>query len=162
MSFHEGDQLTHVDPRGQVHMVDVSEKMATKRRAIAESWVTMSERAFQALAEGHTVKGDVLATVRLGALMGAKATSQLIPLCHPLPIESARCEISLHAPNRVHILMEVTTSGKTGVEMEALTGASTGSLVLYDMLKSLDKSMEIGPTQLLSKEGGKSGRYERE
>lgn len=161
MSFHEGDQLTHVDPRGQVHMVDVSQKAVTSRKASAESWVTMSERAFTALAEGHTVKGDVMATVRLGALMGTKATSSLIPLCHPLPVESARCEITLHAPDRVRIVTEVSTSGKTGVEMEALCGASTGALVLYDMLKSLDKSMEIGPTRLLSKEGGKSGRYER-
>lgn len=162
MSFHEGDQLTHVDPRGQVHMVDVTAKDVTVRKAIAESWVTMSERAFTALADGQTPKGDVMATVRLGALMGCKATSALIPLCHPLPVESARCEVTLHAPDRVRIVMEVSTSGKTGVEMEALTGASTGGLVLYDMLKALDKGMEIGPTRLLRKEGGKSGVYERD
>ncbi len=162
MSFHEGDQLTHVDPRGQVHMVDVTGKDVTVRKAIAESWVTMSDRAFAALADGQTPKGDVMATVRLGALMGSKATSTLIPLCHPLPVESARCEVTLHAPNRVRIVMEVSTSGKTGVEMEALTGASTGSLVLYDMMKALDKGMEIGPTRLLRKEGGKSGVYERD
>jgi cyclic pyranopterin phosphate synthase len=161
LSFHEPDQLTHLDPSGQVHMVDVSEKPVTTRRAVAESWVTMSQRAFEALADGRTLKGDVMATVRIGALMGTKATSSLIPLCHPLPVEWARCEITLHAPDRVRIMMEVSTSGKTGVEMEALTGASTGSLVLYDMLKSLDKSMVIGPTQLLRKEGGKSGPYER-
>ena len=161
MTFHEGDQLTHVDALGQVHMVDVSEKPVTSRRATAESWVTMSERAFTALVEGRTLKGDVMAAVRIGALMGSKQTSNLIPLCHSLPVEWARCEITLHAPDRVRIMMEVTTSGKTGVEMEALTGASTGSLVLYDMLKSLDKGMVIGPTQLLRKEGGKSGPYER-
>lgn len=162
MSFHEGDQLTHVDASGQVHMVDVSAKPVTTRKALAETWVTMSERAFEALVDGRTLKGDVMATVRLGALMGLKQTSNLIPLCHPLPVESARCEIELHAPGRVRIIVEVSTSGKTGVEMEAMTGASTGGLVLYDMLKSLDKGMQIGPTRLLRKEGGKSGLYQRE
>lgn len=157
----EDSSLTHVDERGQVHMVDVSGKSVTARRALAESWVTMSEKAFQALSLAETPKGDVMATVRLGALMGAKATSQLIPLCHLLPIESARCELSLHPPNQVRLLVEVVTTGKTGVEMEALTGASIGSLTLYDMLKALDKSMTIGPTRLLRKDGGKSGSYER-
>lgn len=161
MTFHEGDQLTHVDAAGQVHMVDVSQKSVSSRRALAESWVTMSERAFAALVDGRTLKGDVMATVRIGALMALKQTSNLIPLCHPLPVEWARCEITLHAPDRVRILVEATTSGKTGVEMEALTGASTGSLVLYDMLKALDKAMVIGPTRLLRKEGGKSGVYQR-
>lgn len=162
MSFHEGDQLTHVDAKGQVHMVDVSEKPVTARRALAETWVSMSERAFEALVDGRTLKGDVMATVRLGALMGLKQTAHLIPLCHPLPVEWARCEIELHPPNRVRITVEVSTSGKTGVEMEAMTGASVGGLVLYDMLKSLDKGMVVGPTTLLRKEGGKSGLYHRE
>ncbi len=143
-------------------MVDVSGKTVTVRRALAESTVRMSPEAFQALAEGKTPKGDVLATVRLGALMGVKSTSTLIPLCHPLPVESARCEVILLEPDQVRITVEVSTSGKTGVEMEALVGASTGSLVLYDMLKALDKGMVIGPTQLLKKEGGKSGPYRRE
>jgi cyclic pyranopterin phosphate synthase len=129
---------------------------------VAESWITMSEKAFNALADGRILKGDVMATVRLGALMGTKQTSALIPLCHNIPLEWSRCEINLHAPNRVRLVVEVTASGKTGVEMEALTGASIGSLVLYDMLKSLDKGMAIGPTQLLRKEGGKSGLYQRE
>ena len=154
--------LTHLDEQGHVRMVDVSEKAVTVRRALAESTVSMSAEAFQALAEGKTPKGDVLATVRLGALMGVKSTSTLIPLCHPLPVESARCEVTLLEPNQVRITVEVSTSGKTGVEMEALVGASTGSLVLYDMLKALDKGMVIGPTQLLQKEGGKSGPYRRE
>jgi cyclic pyranopterin phosphate synthase len=162
MTFHEGDQLTHVDTSGKVHMVDVAEKAVTRRRAVAESWITMSEKAFNALADGRILKGDVMATVRLGALMGTKQTSALIPLCHNIPLEWSRCEINLHAPNRVRLVVEVTASGKTGVEMEALTGASIGSLVLYDMLKSLDKGMAIGPTQLLRKEGGKSGLYQRE
>lgn len=155
-------ELTHIDAQGHVRMVDVSTKPVTVRRALAESTVCMSTEAFQALAEGRTPKGDVLATVRLGALMAVKSTSTLIPLCHPLPVESARCEVTLLEPDRVRIAVEVTTSGKTGVEMEALVGASTGSLVLYDMLKALDKGMVIGPTQLLQKEGGKSGPYQRE
>jgi cyclic pyranopterin phosphate synthase len=157
----EASGLTHVDERGQVRMVDVSAKAPSARRALAEAWVSMSPDAFAALADGRTPKGDVLATVRLGAIMGTKATSALIPLCHPLPVESARCEVSLHPPDRVRIEVEVGTSGKTGVEMEALTGASTGALVLYDMLKALDKGMQIGPTRLLQKEGGKSGPYRR-
>ncbi len=154
-------RLTHVDECGNVRMVDVSHKAETARQATAESWVTMSPDAFAALRTGNTPKGDVLATVRLGALMAVKSTSVLIPLCHPLPVESARCDISFFAPDRVRIEVMVGTSGKTGVEMEALTGASTGSLVLYDMLKALDRSMVIGPTQLLKKEGGKSGVYDR-
>lgn len=162
MTFHEGDPLTHVDARGEVRMVDVTAKPVTCRRAVAESWVTMSEAAFQALASGETPKGDVLATVRLGAIMGSKATSDLIPLCHPLPLESSRCDLSWHPPDRIRIRMEVSTSAKTGVEMEAMTGASVGALVLYDMLKALDQSMVIGPTQLVLKEGGKSGPYRRE
>lgn len=154
--------FTHLDEQGHVRMVDVSAKPVSVRRAVAESTVRMSPEAFTALTEGKTPKGDVLATVRLGALMGLKSTSSLIPLCHPLPVESARCEVTLMPPDEVRITVEVTTSGKTGVEMEALVGASTGSLVLYDMLKALDKGMVIGPTQLLRKEGGKSGPYQRE
>jgi cyclic pyranopterin phosphate synthase len=161
LSFHEGDQLTHLDASGQVHMVDVSQKQVTVRRATAECWVHMSERAFEALVDGRTLKGDVMATVRVAALMGLKKTSELIPLCHPLPVEWARCDLSLHEPDRVRITVEVSTSGKTGVEMEAMTGASVGGLVLYDMLKALDKGMVVGPTQLVRKEGGKSGLYQR-
>lgn len=154
--------LTHIDESGNVRMVDVSEKATTTRRAMAESTVTLSPEAFRALAEGNTPKGDVLATVRLAAIMGVKSTSTLIPLCHPLPVESAKCQVALLEPDKVRITVEVATSGKTGVEMEALVGATTGSLALYDMLKALDKGMVIGPTQLLSKTGGKSGSYHRE
>lgn len=156
-----GDPLSHIDERGQARMVDVSLKQATLRRARAESWVEMSLATFLALSKGETPKGDVIAAVRLGAIMACKATSSLIPLCHPLPIDSARCEVVLHPPDRVQIMVEVQTTGRTGVEMEALTGASVGSLILYDMLKALDKELVIGPTQLLEKSGGKSGNYRR-
>lgn len=156
------EQLTHLNEQGQVHVVDVSAKPVTKRTAVAESTVRLSEAAFQALSEGKTPKGDVLATVRIGAIMAAKKTSELIPLCHPLPLESVSCEVELQPPDRVRIEVRASTSAKTGVEMEALTAASVGGLILYDMLKAIDKSMVIGPTRLLRKEGGRSGLFVNE
>ena len=155
------ESLTHVDAQGQVHIVDISTKAVTSRRAVAESWVTMSGQAYEALKGGKTPKGDVLATVRIAAIMAVKKTSELIPLCHPLPMESVSCEIEFRDENQVRIEVVASTSGKTGVEMEALTGAAVASLTLYDMVKALDKSMSIGPTRLLEKDGGKSGSYKR-
>lgn len=142
-------------------MVDISGKERTSRRAVAESWIRMTEATFQALASEQTPKGDVLATVRLAAIMAVKRTSDLIPLCHPLAVEKVGCDIELHPPDRVRVEVECTITGKTGVEMEALTGASVATLTFYDMLKALDKSMEIGPTRLCSKSGGKSGDFDR-
>jgi len=155
-------RLTHLNSKGEVHIVDITDKSVTARRAVAETWVEMSSSAYEALCTGNTPKGDVLASVRLAAIMGLKKTSELIPLCHPLPVESAHCDGAREEPNRVHIRVSVSTSGKTGVEMEALTGVSVAALTLYDMLKALDKSMVIGPTRLVEKHGGKSGSYERE
>lgn len=143
-------------------MVNVAHKALSERRATACARVTMNEQAYQALRDGTTPKGDVLATVRLAAIMGCKKTSELVPLCHPLPVESAKCEVLMPADGTVEIRVTVGTSGKTGVEMEAMTGASVGALTLYDMLKALDKSMVIGPVLLLEKTGGKSGPYKRE
>lgn len=154
--------LTHLNSEGQVHIVDIAGKQVTARRAIAESWVTMSEPAYRALKSGDTPKGDVMATVRLAAIMAVKKTSDLIPLCHPLPVESVSCQIEFCPEYQVRIEVDVAVSGKTGVEMEALTGASVASLALYDMLKALDKSIIIGPTRLLRKEGGKSGTFQKE
>jgi cyclic pyranopterin monophosphate synthase len=151
--------LNHLDGKGEVHIVDISQKRVTSRRATAESWVRISLSTFQALVSERTPKGDVLATVRLAAIMAVKRTSDLIPLCHPLAVENATCDIELHEPDRVRIEVSASISGKTGVEMEALTGASVGALTLYDMLKALDKSMDIGPTRLVHKTGGKSGDY---
>ena len=153
--------LTHLNEKGEVHMVDVSEKSITTRTAVAESWVRMSTKAYQALSSGATPKGDVLATVRLAAVMAVKRTSDLIPLCHPLAVEKVGCEVEMHQPDQVRVEVTVRVSGKTGVEMEALTGASVGALTLYDMLKSLDKGMVIGPTRLRRKTGGKSGDFEQ-
>ena len=154
--------MTHLNEDGHVHIVNISGKESQFRRAIAETWVSMTEACFRALSTGNTPKGDVFATVRLAAIMATKKTSDLIPLCHPLALESVTCEIFLSKPDcRVRIEVSAATTGKTGVEMEALTGASVAALTLYDMLKALDKSMVIGPTQLLSKAGGKSGAYVR-
>ncbi len=154
--------LTHLNEQGQVHVVDVSAKPVSQRKARAETLVEMSAEAYTALVQGTAPKGDVLATVRVGAIMAVKKTSELIPLCHPLPIESVKCEVDLAVANLARIVVEVSTSAKTGVEMEALTGASVGGLILYDMLKAIDKAMVLGPTRLLSKEGGRSGTYRRE
>ena len=157
----QSESLTHVNAQGQVHIVDISAKAVTSRKAVAESWVTMSAQAYEALREGKTPKGDVLATVRIAAIMAVKKTSELIPLCHPLPVESVTCEVEFRKNYQVRIEVAASTSGKTGVEMEALTGASVASLTLYDMIKALDKSMTIGRTRLLRKDGGKSGSYKR-
>jgi cyclic pyranopterin monophosphate synthase len=153
--------LSHLNSRGEVHIVDVTEKKVTSRRAVAESWVQMNTPAYRALCSGETPKGDVLATVRLAAIMAVKKTSELIPLCHPLAVESVSCEIDLKSVNKAHLRVSVSTTQKTGVEMEAMTGASVAALTLYDMLKALDKGMVIGPTQLLEKHGGKSGSFQR-
>ena len=141
--------------------MDISAKQATSRVAVAESWVEMSPETYQALCSGETPKGDVLATGRLASIMACKKTSDLIPLCHPLPLESVKCDIDLSQTSKVRIQVTAATYGKTGVEMEALTGASVAALTLYDMLKALDKEMIIGPTQLLKKRGGKSGDFDR-
>lgn len=154
--------MTHLDHKGEVHIVDISHKSVTSRQAVAESWVQMSPSTLQALLADRTPKGDVLATVRLAAIMAVKKTSELIPLCHPLALENVTCDIEVHPPDRVRIEVTASVSAKTGVEMEALTGASVGALTFYDMLKGLDKSMVIGPTQLVHKSGGKSGDYQRE
>ncbi len=153
------EKLSHLTDKGAAHMVDVSGKADTTRIAIAEALVTMSKTAFDTLHEGAAPKGDVFAAVRLAGIMAVKKTSQLIPLCHPLPISNAKIDISLHAPTEVRILSEVKTTGKTGVEMEALTAVSVAALTLYDMLKSVDKAMIIGPIKLLEKTGGKSGPW---
>ncbi len=151
--------LTHLTDAGAAHMVDVSHKADTTRIALAEARVTMSAAAFNALHEGAAPKGDVFAAVRLAGIMAVKKTAQLIPLCHPLPISNVKVDILMHAPTEVCIQAEVKTTGKTGVEMEALTAVSISALTLYDMLKSVDKGIIIGPIKLLQKTGGKSGTW---
>lgn len=153
--------LTHFDASGQAHMVDVSEKPVTSRVAVAECFVRMRPETLALVEAGDAKKGDVLGVARLAGIMGAKKTADLIPLCHPLPV--TKVAVDLHPdPDLPGVRIEATvkTTGQTGVEMEALTAASTAALTVYDMLKAAEKSMEIGGLRVVLKEGGKSGRYE--
>lgn len=153
--------LTHFDAEGQAHMVDVSDKPVTARVAVAEGFVRMTPETLAAITDGEAKKGDVLGVARLAGIMGAKKTSELIPLCHPLPITKVALELEPIADlPGIRIVATVKTGGQTGVEMEALTAVSTAALTVYDMVKAVDKSMEITGIRLLLKEGGKSGRYE--
>jgi cyclic pyranopterin phosphate synthase len=141
-------------------MVDISEKVATKREAIAVGEVRMSLATLRAIQAGNSPKGDVLGTARLAGIMGAKQTSQLIPLCHPLPLQKIAVELwSDESLPGYHIQATVTINAETGVEMEALTAVSVAALTLYDMAKGLEKSMQIDNIHLVSKTGGKSGDY---
>ncbi|WP_090928626.1 cyclic pyranopterin monophosphate synthase MoaC [Palleronia marisminoris] len=153
--------LTHFDAEGNAHMVDVSDKASTAREAQATGWVKMSAETLEMITEGRAKKGDVAGVARLAGIMGAKRTSDLIPLCHPLPITKVAVDIAPDAdlPGLI-VTATVKTAGQTGVEMEALTAVSTACLTIYDMVKAAQKDMEIGGIRLLFKEGGKSGRYE--
>ncbi len=156
-------KLTHFDEGGQAHMVDVSEKPVTARIAVAEASVRMQPETFDLMQSGGAKKGDVLAVARLAGIMGAKRTADLIPLCHPLPVTKVALELTPDADlPGVRIAATVKTNGQTGVEMEALTAASTAALTVYDMLKAVDRGMEIGGLRVRLKDGGKSGRYEAE
>ncbi|MTH76362.1 cyclic pyranopterin monophosphate synthase MoaC [Paracoccus aestuariivivens] len=151
--------LTHFDAQGQAHMVDVSGKPETAREAMAEGVVIMSPETL-ALAQGGAAKGDVMGVARLAGIMGAKRTSDLIPLCHPLPITKVAVELVAEpALPGIRITATVKTAGKTGVEMEALTAVTTACLTVYDMLKAAQKDMRIEGIRLLSKTGGKSGEF---
>ena len=153
--------LTHFDSQGQAHMVDVSDKAHTDRIAVAEGYVKMAAETLDLITEGRAKKGDVLSVARLAGIMGAKKTSDLIPLCHPLPITKVALELTAD-PVRPGIRVEATvkTSGQTGVEMEALTAVSVACLTVYDMVKAVEKGMVIEDIRLVLKDGGKSGRYE--
>lgn len=155
-------QLTHLNAAGEAHMVDVSNKAVTKRIALATGSITMNEAAFAALVEEKVSKGNVLGIARVAAIQGAKKTSDLIPLCHPLPLTKVNVEFELvEAERKVIAEVEVSTNGVTGVEMEALTATSVALLTVYDMLKAIDKRMEISSIALLRKQGGKSGDFVR-
>ena len=153
--------LTHFDAEGRAHMVDVSDKPATDRIAVAEATVTMQSETLALVTEGRARKGDVLGVARLAGIMAAKRTADLIPLCHPLPLTRAALDLSPDASlPGIRIRATVRTTGVTGVEMEALTAASVAALTVYDMLKAVEKGMVIGGVRLLVKDGGKSGRFE--
>ena len=151
--------LTHFDAQGQAHMVDVSAKPETAREAVAEGLVLMAPETL-ALATGGAAKGDVMGVARLAGIMGAKRTSDLIPLCHPLPIAKISVDLAPDAAlPGIRVTATVRTTGRTGVEMEALTAVSTACLTVYDMLKAAQKDMRIEGIRLLSKTGGKSGAF---
>lgn len=154
-------QFSHVDDQGRVKMVDTTAKDVTSRRATASARVLMSPDTVLALREHRTPKGDPLQTARLAGIMAAKRTSDLIPLCHPLPVTHVDVQASLEE-NGVVLTAEVATNAQTGVEMEALTAVSVAALTVYDMCKALEKGMIISDIRLESKAGGKSGDYQRE
>lgn len=152
--------LTHFDADGHAHMVDVSGKPVTDRIAVAEGQVRMQPATLARIIGGTAAKGDVLGVARLAGIMAAKRTSDLIPLCHPLPLTRVAIDFRTDpALPGVHVRATVRTTGNTGVEMEALAAASVAALTIYDMLKAVEKSMVIDGLRLLLKDGGKSGRY---
>jgi cyclic pyranopterin phosphate synthase len=154
-------ELTHFDETGAAHMVDVSDKPATARTAVARGWISMSPETLALVTGGTATKGDVLGVARLAGIMGAKRTADLIPLCHPLSLAKVSLELTPdETSNRVWIEATVKTTGPTGVEMEALTAVSIAALTVYDMLKAADRAMVIGEVRLVLKDGGKSGRFE--
>ncbi len=157
------DTLTHIDSKGAANMVDVADKAHTTRVAVAESAIKMLPETLELIRSGNAKKGDVLSIARIAGIMAAKRTHELIPLCHPLALTKADITLTLddELPGvRIEALAKVT--GQTGVEMEALTAASVAALTIYDMAKAVDRGMEIGPTRLVSKSGGKSGEWKLE
>jgi cyclic pyranopterin phosphate synthase len=156
-------KLTHVDSSGRARMVDVSQKPVTQREAVAKGVVRMQPATLQLLRQGQAAKGDVLAVAQVAGIMAAKQTSRLIPLCHPLSIDDARIEFRLAEDESVvEITATILSTGKTGVEMEALTAVAVSALTIYDMLKAADRGMRLESIRLVRKRGGKSGTIELE
>ena len=156
------DKLTHLNDRGEAHMVDVGAKNITTREAVAEGRILMQPATLRLILEGGHKKGDVLAVARVAAIMAAKRTAELIPLCHPIALTAVEVDLSAEEqPAAVHCRATVRTAGQTGVEMEALTAAQIALLTIYDMCKALDRGMTITDVRLLSKRGGKSGEWKR-
>jgi len=158
----ERRRLTHVDRSGRPRMVDVSDKAVTARRAVAEAAVTVSPETMSLVIDGGGPKGDVLGVAELAGVMGGKRTSELIPLCHPLPLTDLVVAVT---PDRgagvLRVRAEAATTAQTGVEMEAMTAASVAALTIYDMVKGVERGVEIQAVRLISKTGGKSGTWER-
>lgn len=152
--------LSHLDARGQARMVDVSHKAESERLAVASGRVRMAPQTREILFRGGASKGDVLAAARIAGIQAAKRTAELIPLCHPLPLSEVRVDFG-EIEDGVRIEALARTVGRTGVEMEALTAAAVAGLTIYDMLKSVDRAMEVGELRLERKEGGRSGVWER-
>lgn len=156
------EMLTHIDEKGSARMVDVGEKPVTKRTARASGRIYMSRGALDEIINGTVPKGDVLATARIAGIMAAKRTSELIPLCHTLMLSSVTVELTpVDSENCIYCECSVSLSGKTGAEMEALTGVSVALLTVYDMCKAIDRTMTVTDIRLEEKDGGKTGHYER-
>ena len=153
-------EFPHLTDDGDVHMVDVSGKAVTHRTAIAECTVSLGPATADSLFEGTLPKGDALASIRLAGIMGAKRTPDLVPLCHPIFISGVTMDVERSAEG-ARITARVTTSGQTGVEMEAMTAVSVAALALYDMVKGVERAVEIGPIRLIHKSGGRSGEWNR-
>ena len=159
----KSSRLSHVNEAGEAHMVDVSDKPVTARTAIAEGFVAMKPETLALLKRGDAPKGDVLATARIAGIMAAKRTHELIPLCHPLALAKVTVDLETNSgPPGVRVVAEVKTTGRTGVEMEALTAVSVTCLTLYDMLKAVDRAMSFERIRLIEKSGGRSGDYRAE
>ena len=150
--------LTHLDDQGNAKMVDVGDKDVTSREAIARGYISIQPETLRLIKEGLMKKGDVLTIAQLAGIMGAKKTSELIPLCHPLPLDKVEVELELdHAKCRIDVTATARTTARTGVEMEALTAVTVAALTLYDMCKSVDRGMRIEAVRLVEKRGGRSG-----
>jgi cyclic pyranopterin phosphate synthase len=164
MNGRERDEagLTHFNEQGRARMVDISGKTETKRAATARCTVTMEPATLELIKQGKLSKGDVLAVAQVAGIMAAKKTPDWIPMCHPIPIAGVDVRFDDDGERRLFIEATVKTTGPTGVEMEALTAVSAAALTVYDMCKAVDKAMELGPTLLLEKTGGKSGDFRRE
>lgn len=153
-------EFTHFNEKGRARMVDVSEKQATKRIAVAKGLITMKEETVSHIKENKIKKGDVLSVAQVSSIMAVKKCSDLIPMCHPLKITSVETDF-IYGESSIEVFVEVGAMDSTGVEMEALTGVTVALLTIYDMCKSYDKEMEIGKVFLLEKKGGKSGYYKK-
>jgi len=153
-----GKSLTHIDSDGSARMVDVGAKAETQRVAVASGRITMTAEALAAIRAGDAPKGDVLGTARIAGIMAAKKTSDLIPMCHPLMIDAVNVDFTFE-DDAIRATATAALTGKTGVEMEAITGVSVALLTIYDMAKALDKGMVIGEIRLIEKRGGKSGHW---
>jgi len=155
-------KLTHFDDQGASRMVDVGEKEVTVRRAVAEGFVRMQAETMRLVQDRELAKGDVLEVARLAGIGATKQTAGLIPLCHPLSLDAVRVDLEAVDETTLRLVAEVTCHGRTGVEMEALCAVSVAALTVYDMCKSVDRGIEIGPVRLVEKSGGKSGHWVRE
>ncbi len=153
--------LSHIDAAGRARMVDVGEKDVTERMAVATATLVMKPMTLRRIKTGNVAKGEVLSVARIAGIMAAKRTHELIPLCHPLPIHMASIDFRARKSGRLEVRATVRVSGKTGVEMEALTAVSTASLTIYDMCKAIDREMMITDMCLLEKDGGRSGHFVR-